>query len=263
MSNKCKISRGTKQFFGELRLSLPVEEICHLYESGMSENQLAKRYGVGRRAIRNRLLFAGVFIRNQSAAESLKWSFMSKEQRIKQVAAAHRAVRGSKVSWITKCKHAKTIEQRPSNVSAKEIELRKMLNNRGIKTIPQKAIGAYNCDLAAFPVAVEVWSGHWHWHGRHFRRIEERFRYILNAGWNIYVVAINKKFPLNNRVVDYLAAHIKKLRRSKSTTTKYWVVWGAGNYIASGSLNDNHISVVPPFTNARDITTGRYKSVPR
>lgn len=263
MFNITKVNRGPQKFFGKLRTSAPIDKICQLYEKGMSENAIAKKLKIGRRVIRNRLLYAGIHIRSQSEAESLKWSQMSIAKRRRQVSAAHKAAKGRIVSFDEKYQRAFTNQQNLNHVSSNEILLSNLLELRKIKTIPQFAIGPYNCDLAANPVAVEVYSGHWHWYGRHLRRVEERFNYILNAGWFIYVVAISKSFPLTDDVVDYLASYIKSIRRNKPSRTEYRVVWGAGKYIASGSLNDNHISIIPPFTNTRDVTTGRYKSIPR
>jgi len=76
-----------------LLIELPNEEIAKLYLSGVSENALSKTYNVNRGAIRNRLILQGVQIRNQSEAETLKWSQMDDVQRKNQVKKAHQARR--------------------------------------------------------------------------------------------------------------------------------------------------------------------------
>jgi len=237
--------------------------IVSLYVSGWSENQIALRFHRSRRYIRKRLVDSNVHIRNQSEAEALKWSQMSPDQRKKQLEAAHKATLGRKVSWLAKCKHAKTIEKRPSNFSQNELILQDMLLRRGITTIHQKAIGAYNCDLAAEPVAVEVWGGHWHFFGKHKAILKKRLRYILNRGWFVYIVPVTKSFPLTESVADDLAAYIKRIRRNKPSVCEYRVVWRAPDYTVRGSLDNLNLPIIPPFTHTRDTATGRYKRIPR
>jgi len=244
-------------------IPLSIKKIAKLYKQGMSENALSKQFNVSRSTIRNRLLSTNIHIRTQSEAETIKWANMNLIARANQVRAAHKARIGQQVSWTTKCKRAKTIEKHPPNNSPYEIKLAKMLLKRGIKTIPQKAIGGYNCDLAAYPVAVEVFAGKWHWYGNHIAITEKRFRYILNSGWFIYVVAINNSFPLTDAVAHHLASYIQSIRRDKPIRCQYRVVWGANEFITKGSLKDKHISIIPPFTNTRDSTTGRYKRIRR
>jgi len=240
-----------------------VKEIVNLYNSGWSENRIAKHFGYSRHCIRKRLLDSGVHIRNQSEAETIKWGQMSIEQRKKQVKAAHNSTRGKKISWSTKCKHAKTIEKIPSNFSATELILHDMLLERGIHTIHQKAIGTYNCDLAANPVAVEVWGGHWHFYGRQVIFQQKRICYLLNRGWFVYILPITKSFPLTNPVADYLTSYIKRIRRDKPIICEYRVVWGAGDYTISGSLDCLNFPLIPPFCNSRNLSTGRYERITR
>lgn len=240
-----------------------VTQIVNLYVSGWSENRVALHFGYGRRCIRKRLLDSGIHIRNQSEAEALKWSQMSPEQRKKQVKSAHDTAKGRIVSWSTKCKHAKTVELRPSNVSKYEIIVQRKLCVRGIPTIAQMAIGAYNCDIAASPVVVEVWGGNWHFFGNHARRCEERLSYILNCGWFVYILPITKRFPLTEAVTDYLASYIKQIRRDKPSVCEYRMVWGAGDYTTSGCLDNMNFPIVPPFTGRRNLTSGKYERIAR
>lgn len=242
---------------------LPVNQIVNMYISGQSEKQIAKIFNVGRGVIRHRLLQNNISIRNQSERIKIVWEKMSGSQRKSQTDAAHISAKGRIVSWETKCKHAKTVEKNPSNFSHHEIELQKMLSKRGIKTTHQKAIGAYNCDLAAHPVAVEIHGGGWHSIGRHAIRFKERTRYLLKSGWFVYIIPVSESFPLTDTVADYLASYIKRIRRTKSNICEYRMVWGAGEFTTTGSLKDNNFSLKPPFTNARDITTGQYKRIPK
>lgn len=250
-----------------VRIDLPTDKIISLYEGGSSENALADKFGVSRNVIRRHLVENGIHIRTQSEAEALKWSQMSEEERKAQVEAAHEAATGREHTFEELCKRAKTRERNASedygHVSDYEVELRSMLSDRGINTTIQKAIGPYNCDLAASPVAVEVYGGHWHWTGDHLARVDKRFRYILNRGWFIYVIPVTKSYPLTGAVADHVVSYINRIRRNEPSVCEYRVVWGAGKFVTAGSAEDDNISIVPPFTNARDISSGCYKSVSR
>jgi len=202
-------------------------------------------------------------VSTQSEAIKNLWKQMSQSERDHQVEAAHKAAIGRKASWATKCKHAQAIEKMPSNFSPLELKVQKMLSKRGIETIHQKAVGAYNGDLAAPPVIVEVWSGNWHFTSHHLSIFEERFRYLLNAGWFVYILPATIRFPLTEAVADHVAAYIKRIRRTKPAVTEYRMVWGAGEFTFARSFNDNDFTIIPPFTNARDPASGRYKRISR
>jgi hypothetical protein len=137
-----------------------------------------------------------------------------------------------------------------------------MLQDRGIPTIAQQAIGPYNCDLGAYPVAVEVFGGGWHWYGDHVAIVPKRFRYILDAGWHILAVKIDAAFPLTSVTADYIAAYIQQARSDPSSRREYRVIRGAGETLASGSADDDQISIVPTFTAGRNVL-GQYTRVPR
>jgi len=252
-----KRSRGSKGRYKSYKL--PTEEIVELYKSGISELALSKKHRVSRSVIRKRLVDSGIHIRSHSEARILQWVQMSPKQRKRQVAKAHKATKGRKVSWESKCRHAQTIEKNPSNFSKKEIELKRMLKKRGLRTIHQKAIGGYNCDLATYPVAVEIFGGHWHFTGRHARRFEKRTKYFLNSGWSLLIIVVSKRWPLTFSIADYVAAYIKRARRQKTDGCEYRVIWGTTEHITRGSLEDNNFSLIPPFCSSKDPATGRYK----
>lgn len=257
--------RQTCALLGEARrTSLPVAEIAERYGAGWSENAIAEFYGCARSAIRPRLIRAGVPIRNHAAAETLKWSTMDAAARKRQVSAANAAARGRQHTIAEKIQRARVVEAKALHRSPAEINLAAMLLARGIETVPQQAIGPYNCDLGAAPVAVEVFGGEWHWSGRHLLRTPRRFRYILKAGWHILVMHVTpKRFPLTEWTADYVAAYVKSMRSEPSTRCEYRVVRATGELLASGSVDDEKISIVPALTLGRDTSTGQYKSVPR
>jgi len=240
-----------------------ISRMVSLYLGGVSEKRIAETFGYSRSVIRRILLERKVRIRTQSECEKLRWSQMTQQERNNQIKAAHKACKGLSKSWLSKCRHAQTIEKKPSNYSNTELILQEMLAKRGIETIHQKAIGAYNCDLAAHPVGVEIWGGRWHLYGKHARILEERLTYLLRSGWFIYIIPITKSFPLTESVADYVAAYINLIRRNKPIVSEYRVVWGHNNFSVCGSLDSMNLPIIPPFTGRRNPTSGRYERIPR
>jgi len=257
-----KRSRDSKERF--LRYDLPIKKIAQAYLSGQPEYKIAKFYHVSRNVIRLRLLMAGIRPRTESEARRLCWQQMTPEQRKNQLKAAHDATKGSKMPLEALEKAAKTKEKNAlKHCSKYELQFQKMLEKRGIKTVLQKAVGPYNCDLATFPVCMEIFGGNWHSYGRHAARFEKRIRYLLNHGWFVLIFPVNKRSPLTEAMADYAASYIKRIYRTKPTTCEYRVIWRCPKLITRGSLDSKHIAFVPPFTSTRDATTGQYKRIPR
>jgi len=76
------------------KLSLPDSEIVDRYANGESELALARSYGVQRWTIRRRLIEGGAEIRGRSAANTVRMSKMSVDERKALAAAANAACRG-------------------------------------------------------------------------------------------------------------------------------------------------------------------------
>ena len=241
------------------RYNLPVGDIVGMYVSGQSENAVAKHFGMGRGVIRRRLREAGIHVRTQSEAETLKWSMMTTAQRMAQVSAANHAARGSRRDISVQAKIAQTRQRRQTHVGPDERIVRRFLETAGIECIPQQAVGPYNCDLGCFPVAVEVFSSHWLWGNSY----EKRFRYLLNADWCIYVLPVSRSSPITESRMRHLIAYIEQARRDPPTPREYRVVWSAGEWERVGYLDDDKIVLDPPFTGRRNATTGQYERVAR
>src|SRR5262245_54841047 len=160
------------------RREVPIAQLIMEYESGISLYELGKRYGVSVPVITRRLHEHGIRRRTQSEQEQEKWRRFSPEQRKQQTAAAHAASRGRKISLDTLIYKAQTLQQQ-GRMQPLEKQVYEWLQERRIPTIPQQAIGPYNCDLGAAPVAVEIFGGNWHWHGQHAARLLKRLDYIL------------------------------------------------------------------------------------
>jgi transposase-like protein len=244
--------------------TIDVDEAISMFRSGIGVAGIAKRLGTSPNVVSLRLKDAGVSLRNRSQQQSARMQRATEPERRALAKAAHEAAKGREKTMAEKCQAAQTCQLRGSRRrSPNEDLMAALLRERGIDTVPQMAIGPYNCDLAAHPVAVEIFGGNWHFFGQHAARAEERFRYIMDAGWDILAIVINKRFPLNAAVADYVATEINEARRNPAEARQYRVVWGAGEISTGGSADDDHFSIEPPFTNARDRATGQYKRVPR
>lgn len=243
------------------RLILPVEEIIARYIAGESENAIATAFGVSRGCIRKRLTESNINIRRQTDANRLMMSKRTPEENARNCEAAHKAAQGRKCSFEERCKCALSREANPSNIGAGELIVQSKLFNAGIDTIPQRAIGPYNCDLAAAPVAVEIWGGNFHWFGRKFAREPKRMYYLLNSGWHIFVInvwGVNKKFF--DASTDQLIAFIQKARSNPSGRCEYRMIWGTGELLAFGSSDDNQLTIKETLSRAKDSLGYNYLS---
>lgn len=239
------------------RHSLPVDTLVSLYASGISENALAARYGVSRPVIRRRLAEAHVTIRDPLAANRLMMRGRSGEENRRNTEAAHRASRGRHPSLEERMKVARGRQRTGAGASPTEGRLAAMLLDRGIATIAQQAIGPYNCDLGAAPVAVEIFGGDWHWHGRHLLRTPERFRYILNAGWHIIVIHVTiRRHPLTAEAADDVAAFIQQARRDPAARREYRMIRGTGEFVTAGSFDDDPSAIIPTLRRSKHAGSG-------
>jgi hypothetical protein len=220
-------------------------------ESGLSVARSALARGIGgstlsgaRAALKRACLARGIHVRDKSEGETLKWSRMSPEGRANQVRAAHDAVRGVKHSWQRQLDHARYIESR-GILTESEAFLAELLAERGLTVVPQQAIGPYNCDLGASPVAVEVLGGYFHLFGPRLTKYLKRTRYILDAGWHVLMLIDDvRRFPIGPASADYVVAYVEDARRNPAALREYRVVRGAGKLVACGSAKDDDISFV-------------------
>jgi len=245
------------------RRELSIDSVCQRYAAGESEKALADAFGVARSAIGRCLVRGGVERRTASQAEALKWSAITDPQaRRRQVAAANEAARGRIVAIESKIKHALTVMARRLQASPIEDRLAAMLAGRGIGVVAQEAVGPYNCDLGAFPVAVEVFGGSWHWHGRHMARTPDRIRHFLNRGWHVLMVKVDGRNQLTEATADYVAAYVQQARRNPAAPREYRVIRGAGETVAAGRGDDDDITIKPTLGRGRN-TSGQHATVPR
>lgn len=247
------------------RIPLPIDDLVAAYGDGASILSLANAFGVSRTAVSRRLLDAGVSLRDMTASNRLMMERRSPAENRRNTLAAHQAVQANREEWIGKlrashagrgpgydaiCKAAITREKRQINVSPAETLLQVWLAQRGIEATPQKAVGPYNVDLTAHPVAVEVLGGGWHAHGDHRRRSAERLRYILDQGLVLILVWVNMhSAPLREAAADYVASYVDLARRDPSLIGQHRVIWGDGEEVSAGQGDVDDLAQVPPRRN--------------
>lgn len=232
------------------------------YVNGESVYSISNRLGVSRAVINRNLFWHGIKHRGQSEAGKLNWKSMTTDQRKEQVSAAHAATLGRKPTFDELCKRAIGCEINQTGISELEIEFSKLMEKAGISFKQQTAIGPYNCDFTVGPVVVEIFGGNWHWYGNHLARVDKRFRYIMNHGFHLLAITNYGGIPIGEDSLSYLISYLNFIGRNPTMTREYRVVRGAGELIASGSMNDNKISIKPSFTTGRN-SKGRYFSIPR
>jgi hypothetical protein len=228
---------------GNNKVQLPTDEIINLYQSGISENAISKKFGVARTAIRNRLETSGIHIRNQSESEKLKWSKMTTKERKKQVKSANDKIRSMPKSYHVKLsiKQAITKEKSLSKVGAFEQLFIDELKSRGFNPIPQKAVYVYNVDIAIGNTAIEIHvnSGN----PESIPAYRKRIVNLLKRGWNVIYVKITKDAFIDI-ATDQICSFIDFCKSNKSIGSQYRVIRGTGNLISSGSLNGDKLTTV-------------------
>src|ERR1041385_218960 len=219
------------------------------YGRGATTSELAQRAGVVRSTMIHWLKDAGADI-DRSHAAVRRNARLTAEQRIRMAAATSACHRGVPKSEAALARRALTRQQRMVQVDPQERALVEMLRARGIDGIvQQKAIGRYNCDIAAAPVAVEVFGGNWHAYGQHGARLLRRTRDILDAGWSVLLIWANSvHHPMTEAAADEAAAWIELARSNPSFGRQYRVIWGTGQFIAAGRPEDDELTLEPART---------------
>ena len=159
-------------------------DIVRLYQSGMSENRIAKHFGVARCSIRLRLLRSGTHIRGQSEAEVLKWQQMSPEQRINQVKAFHDKIRGTSKTYVLLCKRALGVQAhfKPSKLESIFLQVFK---DAKIEVVPWFAVGKFNIDFALpkSKIAIEINGGNFHDSPKKIKQDFAKVTFLNSLGW--------------------------------------------------------------------------------
>lgn len=227
-------------------LPLPIDDIVRRYIDGESEQSIAQSFDVSRNVIARRLEKAGVERRSYGGAQRLRYDQASPEDRMRLVEAAHAAKRGRPNSFDALCRAAATRERKQTHISANERIVQHWLSERGVPSILQKAIGPYNADLAVGSIAVECFGGGWHATGHHSTRSPERFRYILDQGWNVVVIWIDRRyFPLTEAAADYVVSFHEQASGDPPMRGQYRVIRGDGKELPTNGRDLDELTIVP------------------
>lgn len=234
------------------RRNIPLDAatFAEAYMGGESEYAIAKRFGVSRTVIRDRLKDAGVTIRGSSAAGLMRVSRTPADQLRRQVEAAHRAPR-RRITEEELFTRARAREHVGRLGSPGEQLLAHLLEERGFAPIPQKAIGKYNVDMSFDSIAVEVLGGNWHAANRTHAT---RSPYILNEGWHlIFVWNFQPHSPITAGAADYIATFYEEARWQPSLPSQYRVISGHGKLLTARSADSDEFSLVPPPRGANNL----------
>ena len=226
-----------------------LDEIIRRYKSGETKKSIAKSFGVNEGVISLRLAKNG-FPKAENRSEAMKTRLqrMTQEQRSSLTEPANNSLRGSNQSIEGLLKKALGVERQARITGAHEKTLSDIFIKNKIEFIPQKAIGVYNTDFAIGSVAVEVFGGNFHAYGAHRDRLFKRMNYILNSGWNIYIIWVDTKRSglIGESVFNDLLTFSQLSCVNPSFRGQYRVVWSDGHFISTGGCdNDDFSSVIP------------------
>lgn len=244
-----------------------IKEVIELYVSGKTTREIGDIFGVSKTTIRDYLRRANVPVRprhynlqtaldamdpkelylKRSSAQRKRWRALTPEQQKMLVRAAHKTWRGKHHSWDSKRKIALAKARRAESDSFYEQQIAQWLFERGIQFRQQTAIGYYNVDFTINDVAIEFTSG-WAYKDVITKRWQERFKYIFDSGWHLYIIWHNTSLkslpPLSSVVCDDLVAWCEFLQSSPSIDRQYRVVRGSGELISGGCANINDITAI-------------------
>lgn len=222
-----------------------LDNIIRRYHAGETQSEIAATYGVRQASISTIIRNAGAQI-SRGEAMRRRLARMTPAERSELASAAHDAVRGMVRTSEDLSKRAVGKQRNLSHATDEEIALADELRRVGLAVNPQQAVGKYNVDIGAFPVAVEVFGGGWHAHGRHLARLPERVKYIADSSWNLLIVWVRGGTRIDIPAVaqDALAYH----ERSSSDPTfrrQYRVIRGTGKFYSAGCVDDDKLALIP------------------
>lgn len=162
--------------------------------------------------------------------------------------AAHNAVRGTKRSLEDLEKRALGKEVKPPKMSRWESFFADWLTSQGIEFTFNKAFGKYNFDFSVGgSVAVELYGGGFHADGRAAARLNDRMAYILNRGWNVYIIwCLSKEETIFRGCLDDFLTFLKHTGRDETFRGKYRVIWSDGDPVSFGGYESDYRAVVFP-----------------
>jgi len=222
-----------------------LDDLIKRYSSGQSVNSLAAHYGTSRHSV-TQYVRGLPHYRGTTEANRITAANKSPEDHRRYAQAANAAVRGVPKTFEAKSRAARARQGNGLRINDTERTLATWLTERGVPAVPQQAIGPYNCDIGADPIAIEIQGGHWHASGAHRARFPNRTRYILDQGWLLVFVWVTNYAPLRPALADYLVTLFEQAHRDPALNGQYRVVWGTGQDCTRPGLNLNQLALVPP-----------------
>lgn len=175
--------------------------------------------------------------------------------------AAHEAVKGKKRTLEDLERRAKGKETHPPKMSRWESWFANWLTSQSISYIYSKAVGKYNIDFAiGDSIAVELYGGAFHSDGRAAARLNDRMRYLLNSGWNVYIIwCLSQESCIFSGCLNDFVSFMETSSRNESSKGQYRVIWSDGDFVSAGSDEVDYRAVVFPAT-MRHNALSKYKS---
>jgi len=231
------------------KIEIPnLDNLIKRYQAGESALKLSREFVIERNVLRRRLMAAGITLRTNSEACSIRMSRMSIENRHAITANAHIAAKGRHASIEELEARAIVRQNSCSTQSPTERKFINLIRKKGIIVTPQKACGKYNIDIAieSDSVAVEIYGGSWHANGRAAFRDKQRIPYLLDAGWHLVIVWVdNARYPLTIKAINYIIALMKRIRLNEPLWREYHMIRGDGQLVTTPSFQFKGDTFIP------------------
>jgi hypothetical protein len=226
------------------------KNLVRAYLKGEGLEALATRYKVGQTRLRDAFRVVGVQVRNRSDSQRNRWHLLDRKGREALVAAAHAACRGRKVPPGLRKRRmiafALAKAAQGTFVGRFELDLKALLEARGVNPISQQPVEGYNLDLGLAPVAVEVRVSVSHPLSDPKQR--KRVKRLRKLGWYSFYVWINAKHGLTERAADEIITYYELAQRDPAALSECRVIRGTGEPAARGSHRQQLPGVPTPIS---------------
>lgn len=244
-----------------------IAELVQRYEAGASTPELGPVFGISAASAYAYLIRADAKMRSRhdvlqlaldamdpevlyqrrSEAARRSWQSYSPEKRASIVSPANAAARGSARTLEQKIRAAQAREARGGPDSEYEARVAGWLTERDVPFIHQKAVGPYNLDFAVGNVGIEVTTG---WARK--KEWRERFAYLFDQGWHLYVIWHDNTSLKGGRVLcellpcvaDDFVAWKQILEVSPSLRCQHRVIRRSRQISSTGSGNADYVASI-------------------
>lgn len=212
-----------------------------------TQGEAATSIGLSQPAFSSRLRRNGYRTLTRSEAMERRLARMTPTERAALAASAHDAVRGMTRTDEDLVKRALGKQRTQAHATDEERAVAALIQQAGRAVTLQQAVGKYNLDIGVDgAVAVELFGGGWHAHGRHLARLPQRVKDIADAGWNLHIVwSANGFVPAPGPVAEDVLAYLQRTGSDPTFRRQYRVVRGDGKFIAAGCVDDDELTLVP------------------